>query len=1001
MRSLVLLATMAAALPAAVLVLQQAPSLAVDATDPSLCTQYGPRTTQCNCHSCNCQTCHTCGCHINRVPWTDCTFDSCGDSGCWCSPVCPCCYDSACTEACNCETCCDECTETVCTNTVSYAVHEVEPVAVPATDAAAAGASRAVVIEGGFFVAVGDALKCRFGDTVVAGQYISNNEVSCTPPERADVASGSAAQVAVAVSLDGGTSWTVDDLQLTMYACPAPGGGEPCSGNGSCDPTSGQCLCSSAYVGEACDEACPVGGPGLDQVCSGHGSCGRGSAQAVCTCDAGFWGPECGEQCDLGIDDVPCSGTDHGLCSPSTGECVCLQGFAGSACEHIGTCTDHGIANCTCAEPGYYGDGCTSTCPATSNCEPGTGCSVVCSGAGLCTREGDCLCDAGYYGTGCESECPGGAATPCAGHGACHVDGTCTCEDAWWGPACDKTCPGGEESLCSGHGECDHATGVCVCTVNFFGTDCSTTCPSGSDGQVCNGQGVCRAGGTCECLAGSFGAACDQMCPGEVTVGASRQACSGHGVCSDSGECVCGRGWYDATCDSECPGGASNPCSGHGLCDASSGQCNCDPGYWGATCDSSCPTGGEHGRALVCSNHGACDATTGTCLCNPPYSGDVCDTLTCQYGCYGHGECQSDGTCQCNDAWTGDYCSEPKPVPVTDFVASVFQFIPEEYHFASDVGTVFVNVSRTVHGDGDGGGSGAGEEAYVSYATLGFSAEANVDFLPASGRLVWGAGDAAPVKQIEVEILYDDAVEGLELFEVVLFDPSPRSRIQGRNASVLLDAHGDLGESVEITVQMSVDASAIQPGTEGGSRFASDFAAEVSTALGVSASRIIVTSVLASSGGARVTFVLQPAPQGSSEPEAAELAATFVEMMKDSQGALYQGQLTAAIDIDFEPLVRVDASSVPHGQQNNPTSPGTPDGGGGMGATIALIAIVALIAVGAGVAYWKRVPLSEWLLWRLGNFRFRRFRDHEGGDGISDDDDGGDGVALPDAPGRL
>ena len=40
----------------------------------------------------------------------------------------------------------------------------------------------------------------------------------------------------------------------------------------------------------------------------------------------------------------------------------------------------------------------------------------------------------------------------------------------------------------------------------------------------------------------------------------------------------------------KCPGGTSNPCNGHGVCEASSGTCFCDCGYSGSACETkSCP----------------------------------------------------------------------------------------------------------------------------------------------------------------------------------------------------------------------------------------------------------------------------------------------------------------------------------------------------------------------------------------------------------------------------
>lgn len=87
-----------------------------------------------------------------------------------------------------------------------------------------------------------------------------------------------------------------------------------CSNKGTCDRTSGDCICYPGYDGVACQRAsCP-------NACSGHGVC-KTKAQLAwgdnenvyklwdkdagmgCECDAGFSGPDCSlRQCKVGVD---------------------------------------------------------------------------------------------------------------------------------------------------------------------------------------------------------------------------------------------------------------------------------------------------------------------------------------------------------------------------------------------------------------------------------------------------------------------------------------------------------------------------------------------------------------------------------------------------------------------------------------------------------------------------------------------------------------------------
>ena len=172
-----------------------------------------------------------------------------------------------------------------------------------------------------------------------------------------------------------------------MHGC---GPNKDCSKHGACNQDKHTCTCASGYDGVFCaQKKCPVAqtGNGLAQ-CSEHGACNSG----MCVCD--------------------CTGKDN-----------C---WLGDACE---------IRSC----PGKTSEG------------------IDCSGHGECaldskgTMKYQCQCEVGYYGDGCTASCP----QDCSGHGKCGVESECTCDPGWIGLGCDRTCMG----LCQHDGECNLKTG--------------------------------------------------------------------------------------------------------------------------------------------------------------------------------------------------------------------------------------------------------------------------------------------------------------------------------------------------------------------------------------------------------------------------------------------------------------------------------------------------------------------------------------------------------------
>eukprot|EP00753_Platysulcus_tardus_P021184 PLAT8657.1.p1 GENE.PLAT8657.1~~PLAT8657.1.p1 ORF type:complete len:957 (+),score=349.10 PLAT8657.1:516-3386(+) len=902
--------------------------------DPTYCTQYETSTYSCRCHSCHCETCYSCGCHVKKLFWQECDYPSCGNSGCWCSPSCKCCRDSDCGYSCNCQQCCDSCSQTVCADgaLLTYSVHSLSPTVAPA-----AGGTP-IIVSGGTFAPT-HRIECRFDHTVVRGEFLSADSVRCIAPDRRHAMAGSMQHtVAVEVSLDDGASWTHNGANLTFYTCPAD-----CSGHGTCN-TDSSCTCAAGWKGQNCSLACPTGAAGA--VCAGHGFCDE---SARCTCSEGYWGDDCSQQCPLGTGGLPCSGSSQGFCG-ADGRCTCNAGFAGDSCAHVGQCD--GAGHCTC-EAGYWGSGCQHVCPASSGCQPGVGCDTTCSGHGVCSVDGSCRCLAGYWGALCDNECPGGASHACSGHGeggSCHPDdGACSCLDGYYGDDCSLVCPGGPSDSCSGRGVCNFK-GTCTCQDGFVGDACETACPVGTHGLTCSGHGLngafCRPDGECNCQDGYYGAACEQECPG----GASNP-CSGHGACSD-GQCVCLRGYVGSICAEQCPGGADNPCYGHGTCD-SNGGCHCLPDYWGSTCENLCPGAPN----ATCNNAGSCDPATGACHCSSGWRGATCDVRYCPFDCHGHGECE-DGVCVCFEGWQGTFCSTQAAVPPS---VSILQFQPADYYVREDSGTVMVNVSRL--------GSLAGD-VVVHYATVDGTALAVHDFVQQAGSLSWTTGDNRD-KSIFVELVDDRHPEAAEQFTLVLSSPSAGAQLGDyRTATIHLPA-SDNDAIDDSSVEMRLHLLLPLNSTSAEELFKAAFIADLAEALQVDSDRLLLEAVILEADGEYVVFYILPPLKGADDQRPAPaLADMLVRMIQDPESALFQGTVTRFIDVSYVPRVTTRSADKP---QPAPAAPTNSIGA----ASIFLIVLLIVCVVGGAVAFYKRRQLSQWLLWKLGGFRFNAL--HEGG----------------------
>lgn len=293
-----------------------------------------------------------------------------------------------------------------------------------------------------------------------------------------------------------------------------------CNSNGTCNDTTGLviCECNAGWTGITC-EVCASGyhfngsscvadsvcnQDGADSAdCSGNGSCDDSSGVPVCTCETGWMGTSC-DTC----------ATDYHLFS---GDCVLNEQCLATSCSGNGSCLIvDGLVDCNCASgyTGTYCDQCavgfhidflSGNCVANEVCVDTSDPSADCSSHGACndtTGLVSCECDAGFAGDDC-SVCANGYHME---SGNCVVDTVCTA------------------SSCANGGACTVVNNAisCTCTGNWDPATYCATCASGYHqvGSTCVVDETCTAsscnyGGTCSIVGGVVSCSCNSGFTGD------------------------------------------------------------------------------------------------------------------------------------------------------------------------------------------------------------------------------------------------------------------------------------------------------------------------------------------------------------------------------------------------------------------------------------------------------------------------------------------------------
>jgi len=359
----------------------------------------------------------------------------------------------------------------------------------------------------------------------------------------------------------------------------------------------------------------------------------------------------------------------------------------------------------------------------------------------------------------------------------------------------------------------------------------------------------------------------------------------------------------------------------------------------------------------------------GVCVCMPSYRGADCSERFCPYDCFNHSVSCVDGICHCQGNWTGEYCSEPVPPPINNSTSTppvvypgVVQFVQTTFIVREDASTLYIPLNRT---------SGSSGVIMVTLVANNVTATSGDDFELTTGLISWNDGQQG-IQQAIVLIIEDTLPEDAEIFTVAIASVTGGATIGPHNVVVITITANDNQipsntEIVQITIRMYVAISTIPLGSRQRQTFSNTFRTDLSVALAMPSSRVLVTDLWEDTPATiyLVFDLLSSTDPSAKRPSA--LAHDFVDQMKNPKSLLYSGNVTQYIDIATPPIVLTS---------DEPTTAAQQSGSGLSVGAIAAIVTVFCVLLGSSVLCYKyRKPIVDWLLWKLGGFRFRRFNE--------------------------
>jgi len=472
-----------------------------------------------------------------------------------------------------------------------------------------------------------------------------------------------------------------------------------CSNKGTCDYTTGMCLCDEGFKGAACDRlACP----GAITECNGHGECvsSRSFTNIVyhmdysemwdvdkiwgCICDSPYTGYDCSERkCPLGDDPM----TENQLDTVQMLKCDLGNDALAKTFFYLGWKGNDSYR--WAYSPRIYWDDTEDVVSKKINSIPllgrvdvafmASGIYTACAGMEVADGDGGVTVESPQF-IRIKFRQDYGDLEPIAIKfpedpklRAPLVDVACTtnnvhfpCASKQWAFGANSylSVLGTKESLeCGRRGTCDATTGTCLCHTTLTNGDYRSSDGEGNPGQ----RGDC---------AYQFEPVfhCDY--------GGNLVDCSGHGTCSnyldtvaDHTEiyCACFDNWRSYDClQRSCPYGKAwfgapipnsvdtslvaahvkAECSNRGLCDRVNGVCICQEGFEGAACELfSCPTSLDANAIEVpCSGHGNCHSMAALAqLHGTSYGATPHDPMV-----WDHDQIMG---CVCDEGWKGYNCA--------------------------------------------------------------------------------------------------------------------------------------------------------------------------------------------------------------------------------------------------------------------------------------------------------------------------------------------------------